>query len=73
MATMAQGMAKGLLKGMGELSWATFPAFHQSGRFKTPTWFRTCVAPSPCQLLSWLSSRALTPKVTVNAALSCCD
>ena len=30
------------LKGMGELSWATLPAFHQSGRFRAPSLLRTC-------------------------------
>lgn len=32
------------LKGMGELSWATLPAFHQSGRFRAPSLLRTCGA-----------------------------
>ena len=31
------------LKGMGELSWATLPAFHQSGRFRAPSLLSTCI------------------------------
>ena len=44
------------LKGMGELSCATLPAFHQSGRFNAPKWFRICIAHTPrhsCCLCGW--------------------